>query len=580
MRGENPTPDTNLRGGEFEGIDTTGVPDGGTYQTPWEYDYTAADTLLESDDDNNYYTNGTGGYYAEAKEPEPEVSYDYEYNDIVVEESGQEVRTGQRRREILSGGLYGEWEPWEYDPIGTAYEDAVMSNANWRYTSACGEFVYKNAHKPVTANGTGGYTLGEEVYDGPSAGAVLQICEQENLRYISDGAGYYTTEDTTPPPPPCEDSALHVDGQDGWSYDGCYWTYTPNCPSSGEMVDSTNQDVTYNGSGCGTWTIGVSWTSTYTDGNCGTYTNSGTTYNVGDIGTCNGYIYSVDSEGYVSSRPDCPAQDTVLDSGTPSDITYETPCGTYTIGYSSQHTYADGACGSYQASGNTYNVGDFTTCNGYIYSVDSNGNVESRPEPTCPPNGEWINGDDCYDYYHDGNCGSYSVDNGNCGGGGGCDSSGIQIGSGSEPIYASTPCGDVQVGTTDYIDYTDGSCGSYRSYGDPVYVESGTQVGSCNDCNYFSNGDGTVSEDCTPPPPPCEPSDLHVEGEDGWTYDGCHWNQVIEESCYEPGLGPDAESDSSEPTIESMDNLYNADGSIYATWNGESWVGGDVGSEA
>jgi hypothetical protein len=596
----------NPRGGDFEGIDTTGVPAGGTYQGPWTYFYFDADILLDSDDDNDYYTNGQGGYYVEAKEdnpdtPNPVASYDYEYNDIVIEESGQEVRTGSRRRPIYENSNIGEWEPWVYDPLGTPYEDAVMSNANWRYTSACGEFVYKNAHKPITADGSGGYTVGEEVDDSPESGTVLQTCEQENLRYIADGEGYYTTEEINPPPPcedsslhageagwsydgcywsysepppppDCEDSNLHVDGQDGWSYDGCYWTYTPNCPSSGEMVGSTNEDVTYSNE-CGTYTIGVSWSSTYADGSCGTYMESGTTYNVGSIGECNGYDYVVNEDGSVTSSQNCDPSGTISDYGTPSDLTYETPCGTYTIGTTSQYTYADGMCGSYQSVNNTYNSGDFTSCNGYIYSVDSEGAVTTRDEPYCPPSGEWISSDDCNNYYTDGNCGSYSMDNGNCGGGGGggCDSSGIEMGTGSDPVNASTPCGDVQVGYTDYTDYTDGSCGSYRSYGDPVYVESGTQVASCNDCTYYSNGDGTVSEDCTPPPPPCEPSDLHVEGEDGWTYDGCHWNQQL--YCYGDPTEPSATDDESPESNGDTDfnTLYNEDGSVYATYDGQNW---------
>jgi hypothetical protein len=538
VRGESPDSDNPL-GGEFEGIDTTGVPDGGTYQGPWTYFYFDADVLIDSDEDNDYYTNGTGGYYAEAKEPEPEVSYDYEYNDIVVEESGQEVRTGSRRREILSGGLYGEWEPWVYDPVGTAYEDAVMSNANWRYTSPCGEFVYKNAHKPITANGSGGYTVGEEVDDSPGSGTILQTCEQENLRYLADGEGYYTTEEI--------------------------------CTASGEMVDSTNDDVTYNGSGCGTWTIGVDWSSTYTDGNCGTYTDSGRTYNVGDIGSCNGYIYSVDADGNISQRPDCPASGDLISEGEPTDVTHTNNCGTYTIGYTLTNTYADGNCGSYTSGTGGYNAGDFSTCEDLIYSVDSSGVVSTRPVPTCPPNGEWIYGDNCNNYYHDGVCGSYSVGTGNSGCDGDCDSSGTEMGTGSDPVNASTPCGDAQVGYTDYTEYTDGSCGSYKDYAETVYYTYGTLVTSCNDCNYYSNGDGTVYEDCTPPPPPCEPSDLHVEGEDGWTYDGCNWNQEL--FCFGDPTEPSATDDESPESNGDTDwnTLYNTDGSVYATYDGENW---------
>lgn len=451
VRGESPDP-TNLRGGEFEGIDTTGVPAGGTYQGPWSYDYTPADTLIDSDSVNNYYTNGTGGYYAEPKEPS-------------CPSSGTNLGT---------------------DPSDSCY-DLIADGA-------CGSYQSWN-------------------------GSCDNNCDVAGTDYGPD------------PNNSCDN--LYADGNCG-----TYSSSNGSCcdPSGTFQYSEAPTDVTYD-AGCGIWTIGYSVKSIYADGNCSTYEQIDTTYNVGDIGECNGYIYSVDAAGNISTRDVPPSCDP---SGTDYGVDPNDSCN---------NIYADGNCGTY------------TSANGSC----------------CAPSGQWVSSDGCYDYYTDGSCGTYGMDNGTCGGG--CDASGIYITSGSEAVYASTPCGDAQVGNQDYTEYTDGNCGSYRDYSNTTYYTPGQQVASCGDCTYYSNGDGTVYEDCAPPPPPCEDPNLHTEGVDGWTYDGCNWTQNVEETCFEPGVGDDATPDLSDPTVESMNYIYNADGSVYATWDGSSWVGGDVGSE-
>lgn len=320
-RGPNPD-STNPFGGDFEGVDTTGVPPGGTHQGPWVNDYFAANILLESDFDNHYYTNGTGGYFA-----------------IPI--------------------------PPLCDPADT--------------------LVNENATEPIT-------------YD----------------------------------------------------------------------------------AGCGEWTIGTLTYNVYADGNCSFYDQSlYSTYNEGDIGTCNGNIYTVDSTGNVTSRPDC--QDPELYSGQSGwsydgcNWSYSEPCqpsGT-DLGVdpydSCNNVYADGVCGTYTSSNGSCGAPPCDS-SGTDYGVD-------------PDNS-------CQNVYADGNCGTYTSSNGSCDEPS-CDSSGTYLGSGSEPTYYESSCGPMQTGETDYIEYADGSCGTYRSYSNmSTYYDEGTYLGECEGYNYYSVGNG------------------------------------------------------------------------------------------
>jgi len=101
--------------------------------------------------------------------------------------------------------------------------------------------------------------------------------------------------------------------------------------------------------------------------------------------------------------PECPPAGTVI-SVSPDrvDIYYDAGCGQWTIGYDRTRMIADGNCGQNEETYQEWNTGDIGTCNGYIYSVDSSGNVTSRPENQCPEGYYW-NGISCEPINNGGN---------------------------------------------------------------------------------------------------------------------------------------------------------------------------------
>ncbi len=79
----------------------------------------------------------------------------------------------------------------------------------------------------------------------------------------------------------------------------------PDCPPAGTVITPQliREDIYYN-SDCGPMTKGYRLVDIVADGNCGQQEYEYFQWNVGDIGYCGGYIYSVDNSGNVTSRPD------------------------------------------------------------------------------------------------------------------------------------------------------------------------------------------------------------------------------------------------------------------------------------
>jgi hypothetical protein len=437
-RGTNPDP-TNPFGGDFEGVDTTGVPPGGTHQGPWVYDYDAANILLESDFDNHYYTNGTGGYYAIAIPPTGCDPADTLVNENATEPITYDAGCGEWEIGTLTYNVYADGNCSFYDiTVGSSYNAGVIGT--------CGGNTYS-----VDSSGTvtsepiiSGYEGEEAFITIPTGASVLSgtrvrpqyasggvgewtpwnyttsgtlYGNDASYYYYADGAGSYTSEPVSPPPPPCDYSGYH---------------YSNNGPYA-LMYDA----------GCGFVQIGTYYENTYADGNCGTYTTTDKSSTPGDFTTCNGNIYTVDSTGNVTSRPQC--EDSNLHSG------------------ESGWSY-DGCHWSY-----------------------------SEPPPPCDSSGTNYGVDpynSCQNIYADGNCGTYTSSNGSCDGPT-CDSAGIYIGSGTMPTYYNSDCGPMQTGYIDYMEYADGTCGTYRNYSTMnTYYGGGTFIGECNGYYYYSDGTG------------------------------------------------------------------------------------------
>lgn len=159
----------------------------------------------------------------------------------------------------------------------------------------------------------------------------------------------------------------------------------PPCPDEGTVISTVlTSDFMYD-AGCGPVLIGYTYTDTVADGECGTREETRNQCNVGDFATCNGQIYSSDAQCNVTSRPECPPDMTFIRGVSTDDIYYDAGCGPMTIGYHIVNIVADGNCGEKEDAYDQWNVGDVGTCNGYIYSVDDQGNVTSRPETPPPP---------------------------------------------------------------------------------------------------------------------------------------------------------------------------------------------------
>jgi hypothetical protein len=222
--------------------------------------------------------------------------------------------------------------------------------------------------------------------------------------------------------------------------------------------------------GCGPVQIGYTYTTIVADGECGTREETENVCNVGDFTTCNGMVYSSDSQCNVTSRPECPEEGTVISQRTTGDIMYDAGCGPVQIGYTYETIVADGQCGERVETFNECNVGDFTTCNGYIYSSDLQCNVTSRPEeppPPCDPDGTFISQRTVGDVMYDAGCGP------------------IQIGY----TYANT--------------LADGSCGTREETFNQCNVGDFT---TCNGYIYSSDAECNVTSrpEEPPPPPQCD----------------------------------------------------------------------------
>ena len=472
--------------GEPEGVDTTGVPPGGTHQGPWDYTYTPADTLLESDDENDYFTNGTGGYYAEPIDDSPGCDPAAEMSRGPTQDYMYETPCGSHQLGYYNVVLYADGNCFTYE--ANDYDITSVGD----FTTCEGEIYSVDAEGVVTirpdcedsalhVDGQDGWT-----YDGchwsyddgcDDEGTNLGTDPNDSCNdvYADGNCGTYTNSNGSCDDPDCEDSSAHTDGQEGWSYDGCNWSYDDrwNCDDASAHTDGS-EGWSYDG--CN-WSYNPYWDcppsgtqigqdpndscyDLYSDGMCGTYTSSngscdgpdcdGVDTNLGvsedpcyDLyadGNCGTYT---SSNGSCDDDPDCDYAGYHYSNNGPYDLMYDAGCGELQIGTYYDNTYADGNCGSYTVQDKSSTPGDFTTCNGSIYTVDSTGGVTSRPECEdstlhsdgsdgwsydgcswsydtfwdCTPEGTDLGvdpTDSCQSVYSDGMCGTYTNSNGSC----------------------------------------------------------------------------------------------------------------------------------------------------------------------
>jgi hypothetical protein len=168
----------------------------------------------------------------------------------------------------------------------------------------------------------------------------------------------------------------------------------------------------------------------------------------------NGSYYEEDKE-----EP-CPDDGSLISSeSTPIEVTING--ATYNVGTHTDLILADGTCGSRADSSDSY-----------------------------VPNGTYLTEDSTYLYYSDG-AGDYYTELVDDGGGDDCDPEGTFIS--AQMIVEATVdvCGStVSLGNADYATYADGSCGTYTETTNTNFISSGTMVGTCEELDYFSDGNG------------------------------------------------------------------------------------------
>ena len=398
-------------------------------------------------------------------------------------ESPPEGWAGVVKRIGGSPGIPGEFDG--IDTRGTQAGNTWLGEWTYVYYPE-GTTLDEDSENYYKADGLGSYTVeaiddddddDDDDCDPVDADLGVDPNDSCNNLYADGMCGTYSNSNGSCDDPDCEDSFLHTDGEEGWSYDGCNWSYDDrwNCESE---ADHTDGQEGWSYDGC-TWSYDDRW-------------------------NCDDAEEHSGEEGW--SYDGC-------------QWSYSEPCETSGVNLgvdpnnSCDDLYADGNCGTYsQPNG---------SCTG---GCDSSGT-----DLGVDPNNS------CNNIYADGSCGTYTSDNGSCDDDDDddCDSAGVAVSTGNtSPLYITTPCGEAEAGTRTYDVYTDGNCGTTEQTTNEAWASNGTELNSCSDgtdiCTYYADGNGSYTTSCSPinPPDECESDSLHEEGEEGWTYDGCHWTQA------------------------------------------------------
>jgi hypothetical protein len=208
-----------------------------------------------------------------------------------------------------AGGWYSESIDYGYPPYGT--ELVAAQSGNYTISTNCGEMIVGDWYDDADyADGNGGYyNDGTSYYNYYSNGTQVGNCNLNN--YFADGSGgYYTEPDGTGDGgggggDNCESPSDHEDGIDGWSYDGCHWSWTdPNsgggCPSYGSYISGPTFADSFLNTDCGDFYLGSYIYSTYEDGNCSSYDSIETAFPVpygAYVGSCYENNYFADGNG-------------------------------------------------------------------------------------------------------------------------------------------------------------------------------------------------------------------------------------------------------------------------------------------
>jgi hypothetical protein len=432
---------------------------------------------LDTIDSLNYFGDGEGGYYTY---PIADIYSGNGSNPVIINVGCGDFVIGQSNYDVFTdgtGGYYNVETGSSWLPIDTY----VGSCNSYDYFSDGDVSAYTVYHPPCPAAGTFNSDAPDTYVEVPMGSAQTYFDGNDNI-YLNDGncgtyiafsglygsgtfitnygdynyywdgsGGYYQGEHTGPQ---CEDSTLHTSGQEGWSYDGCHWSYDDRWyyPAAGTFLGHSSGPAYYN-DGYREVLVGSVEYDVFADGNNGSYSaNESYAWTPGGelIEIYMGYgYYSNGSGGYNAYQ----CQMSGYEIGSSSEPNYySTDCGNWEIGQNIFGQYADGNCGSYnEGRGTNWNSSSTYDCNNTRYSHDGFGNVTTSPI---------------------------------------CDQSGNFVGSSMDSVYYNAGCGDWYVGSVNWQEYTDGYCGTYKNYDTPSYDGPGSYLGECNNWNYYTDGNG------------------------------------------------------------------------------------------
>jgi hypothetical protein len=177
------------------------------------------------------------------------------------------------------------------------------------------------------------------------------------------------------------------------------------------------------------------------------------------------YYYKATGDGNYYSElktPPCPPEGDLISSGTRDEFIFpnEDNAQSMLIGTTDYNVVADGQCGTVESGHTTtYKENGYLLGTGDTLKFYSNGTGGYYTQPKDPPAGQEL---------------GYDI---------------------SEPVFFE----GYEVGTTTSPALADGSGGVVAGEGTTTYLPYGTQVGSSNGINYFSNGNGQTYSDSAYP---------------------------------------------------------------------------------
>lgn len=337
---------------------------------------------------------------------QPVVTYEYEYQNVLITEMSQEVPVGQKQKAVVTAIVDG--------PMESDWSDIVYY-ASGTILASDGSYYYK-------ADGVGGYyaelidsppdcpIYGEWIsYDSRDEFIYPEIDDAPSLRVGNTSFGVYAdgycgTFESGHSTTYVEDGAYLGHGQTLNFYSngsGGYYTQPKNPPEGTDLGYDISEPVYSNG-----FQVGTTTSPAIADGNGGAVAGSGgiTSYLPygTQVGSMDGYNYYSNGEGQTYSEPSGPSYPpagTFIETVS-GNYTYNAGCGDWSIGSYSYEVFADGNGGTYtgnQSDGYTGYGTYLGNCNGYDYYTDGSGGTYSQyNQPSEPPTITGYEGQESY----------------------------------------------------------------------------------------------------------------------------------------------------------------------------------------